>query len=107
VGYDEFFEDLARGPPRRLAHDSHVRLDQIAAVQDRQAARLQFIERLLEREIGESGGERGCGRSEQRQNRSYARLAPHLISIVPSDSTSCRRSVVASMTSSASNGFSR
>ena len=107
VGYDELFEDLARGAPGRLAHDSHVRLDEIAAVQDRQAARLQFIERLLEGEIGKSGRERRRRRSEQRQNRSNARRTLHLISIVPSDSTSCRRSVVASMTSSASNGFSR
>jgi hypothetical protein len=106
MGADELFEDLARGAVGRLVHDSHVGLHEIAAVQDGQAARPQLIERVLERQIDESGGERRRRRSKQRHNRGNPRLALHLISIVPSGSCSYCKSVVASIAWSASYGCS-
>ena len=100
----DLLEQRAGGLRAWRLNDAHLRLHQIAAVKDGQAACLQLIERLLERSTREFVGERDRCRIQQRQCDGGIRCVAHLIMMVPSGRTSCRRSVVASMTASASSG---
>src|SRR5687767_4815487 len=97
----DLFEHRAGRVCSGFPHDAHVRFDEVAAVEDRQAARLELVEHLLQRLAGEFRGERNRRRCQQRYRSRDVRQSLHWIMIVPSASTSWRRSVVANMTANA------
>ena len=91
----------------RLALDAHPGLDQVAAVEELEAARAQHAQDILNRQPAVRRGVRGCreqsGQEEERLHGSAMGSLRARISIV-SPSSTYSRSVVASIASSAASG---